>query len=223
MIDADREQPPGLRQDCPVATQDQPSCAGPRVRAVPPGDERERLVCPDCGYVAYKNPLVIVGSVATWGDAVLLCRRAIDPQKGYWTLPAGFMEEHETTAEGAVREAWEEARARIAVNGLLAVYDLPRISQVHILYRAELATPVISCGPESMDVRLFGWDDIPWDALAFPTVRWALFEHRARRRQTDFPPATTPTPEQRALWDAELGGDSTPPFRPCREADQQER
>lgn len=190
------------------------ACAGPRVRAVPPGDERERLVCPDCGYVAYTNPLIVVGSVAAWGDNILLCRRAIEPQRGYWTLPAGFMEERETTAEGAAREAWEEARARIAVNGLLAVYDLPRISQVHILYRAELLSPVISCGPESMDVGLFSWDDIPWAELAFPTVRWALFEHRARRDMAHFPPAAVPTLEQRAVWDAELGGDQTPPFRP---------
>lgn len=212
--------PPTKRPDQPHdQPHDQPmqggACVGPRVRAVPPGDERERLLCPDCGYVAYKNPLIVVGSVATWGDHVLLCRRAIDPQRGYWTLPAGFMEERETTAEGAAREAWEEARARIAVDSLLAVYDLSRISQVHILYRAELLSPVISCGPESMDVALFGWDDIPWSELAFPTVRWALFEHRARRGLASFAPAAVPTLEQRAVWDAELGGDATPPFRSC--------
>lgn len=188
-------------------------CGGPRVRAVPPGDERERLMCPDCGYIAYKNPLIVVGSVTTWRGSVLLCRRAIDPQRGYWTLPAGFMEEHETTADGAAREAWEEARARIVVDGLLAVYDLPRISQVHILYRAELVEPVFSCGPESLDVRLFAWREIPWSELAFPTVRWALFEHRARLGQSAFAPAGVPTPERRAAWDAELGGDATPPFR----------
>lgn len=219
--DAQNKTQPAAGQPSPHSAlpPDQPmqggACVGPRVRAVPPGDERERLLCPDCGYVAYKNPLIVVGSVATWGDNILLCRRAIDPQRGYWTLPAGFMEEQETTAEGAAREAWEEARARIAIDSLLAVYDLPRISQVHILYRAELLSPVISCGPESMDVALFCWDDIPWSELAFPTVRWALLEHRARRGLASFAPAAVPTLEQRAIWDAELGGDLTPPFRSC--------
>lgn len=210
MNDADRNQR-DTAGNCPSAAA--APCGGPRVRMIPPGDERERLTCPDCGYVAYQNPLVVVGSVATWGDEILLCRRAIDPQRGYWTLPAGFMEEGESTADGAVREAWEEARARIAVNAILAVYDLPRISQVQILYRAELLSPEIDCGPESLDVRLFAWDEIPWSELAFPTVRWALFEHRARRGAAGFAPAVAPSAERRAVWDAELGGDATPPFR----------
>lgn len=161
---------------------------GPCIRMIPPGDERERLVCADCGYVAYTNPLVVVGSVALWGDRILLCRRAIEPRRGLWTLPAGFLEEGETTIEGATREAWEEARARIEIDALLAVYDLPRISQVQILYRARLIAPEIAPGPESAEVGLFTWDEVPWPDLAFPTVAWALDDYRQRIGRTDFAP-----------------------------------
>ncbi len=112
--------------------------AGPSVRAVPEGDNRERLVCADCGFVLYDNPKVVVGSVARSGGRVLLCRRAIDPRKGFWTLPAGYLELNESTTAGAEREAWEEARARIEIEGLLAVYDIPRLSQVQLVYRARL-------------------------------------------------------------------------------------
>ena len=104
--------------------------AGPSVRSIPDGDSRERLVCPDCGFISYDNPKVVVGSVAVWEERILLCRRAIPPRVGLWTLPAGYLELNETTDAGAAREAWEEARARIAIDGLLAVYNIPRISQV---------------------------------------------------------------------------------------------
>ena len=181
---------------------------GPRVRAVPPGDDRERLLCPDCGYVAYQNPLIVVGSVVTWNDGgedrILMCRRAIEPRKGYWTLPAGFMEEHETTQAGAMREAWEEARARIAIDALLAVYDIPRISQVQLIFRARLTSPDVSAGPESQEVALFRWDEIPWRELAFPTVHWALREHHARLGQTAFAPAVNPAPDVLARWETML-------------------
>jgi ADP-ribose pyrophosphatase YjhB (NUDIX family) len=165
---------------------------GPRVLRVPDGDDRERLVCPDCGYVAYQNPLIVVGSVATWQQRILLCLRAIEPCRGLWTLPAGFMEMGETTAEGAVREAWEEARARIEIDALLAVYQLPRISQVQMIYRARLLQPEIAAGPESAAVALFAWNEIPWEQLAFPTVRWALRHHQAHLGRTDFAPAGNP-------------------------------
>ncbi|HEY0836583.1 MAG TPA: NUDIX hydrolase [Azospirillum sp.] len=177
---------------------------GPRVRAVPPGDDRERLTCPDCGYVAYQNPLVVVGSVAVWEDRILLCRRAIPPRRGYWTLPAGFMEEHETVMQGAAREAWEEARARIEIDALLAVYDIPRISQVQMIFRARLLTPDVEPGPESLDVGLFRWDEIPWADIAFPTVHWALREHRARLGRSDFAPAVNPAPDVAARWETML-------------------
>lgn len=182
---------------------DQPT-TGPRERRIPPGDDRERLTCPDCGYVAYQNPLIVVGSVALWEDRVLLCRRAIEPRLGFWTLPAGFMEERETTAEGAAREAWEEARARIAVDALLAIYDIPRISQVQLIFRARLLSPEVAAGPESQEVALFRWDEIPWADIAFPTVHWALREHRERLGQTDFPPAINPTPDTLARWERML-------------------
>lgn len=179
-------------------------CGGPRVRTIPPGEDRERLMCPDCGYIAYQNPLIVVGSVATWEGRYLLCRRAIQPRQGYWTLPAGFMEEHETSAEGAAREAWEEARARISIDQLLAVYDIARISQVQLIFRAILTSPEIEAGPESLEVGLFSWDQIPWDDLAFPTVRWALHEHRSRQGRSDFAPAVNPSLDQAALWDRML-------------------
>ncbi len=149
---------------------------GPSVRAVPEGDDRERLMCPDCGYVLYDNPKVVVGAVCRWDGRILLVERAINPRQGYWSLPSGYLELHETTSEGALREAFEEARARIALDGLLAVYNIPRLSQVQLIYRARLLAPEIAPGPESRAVHLFAWEEIPWDALAFPSVRWAL-EH----------------------------------------------
>ena len=147
---------------------------GPSIRAVPDGDDRERLVCPDCGFVQYDNPKIVVGAVVTSGDRVLLCRRAIPPRKGFWTLPAGYLELNESALDGARREAWEEARATIAIDALLAVYNIPRISQVQLIWRARLASETFEPGPESLEVKLFGWDELPWDALAFPSVRWAL-------------------------------------------------
>jgi ADP-ribose pyrophosphatase YjhB (NUDIX family) len=144
------------------------------VRRIPEGDNRERLICPDCGHIAYENPKVVVGSVVADNDRVLLCRRAIEPRAGFWTIPAGYMEMHETVEEGARREAWEEARARIAIEGVLAVYSIARIGQVQVIFRARLAEPGFAPGPESLEVRRFAWDEIPWDEIAFPSVRWAL-------------------------------------------------
>jgi ADP-ribose pyrophosphatase YjhB (NUDIX family) len=148
------------------------------VRQVPAGDNRERLVCSDCGFVAYENPKVVVGSVCRWDDRVLLCRRAINPRRGFWTLPAGYLELHETTADGALREAWEEACVKIELEGVLAVYTITRLSQVQVIYRARLASADIACGPESAEVGLFRWEQIPWADIAFPSVRWALGHYR---------------------------------------------
>jgi len=166
--------------------------SGPRIRAIPDGDDRERLTCPDCGFIDYENPKIVTGSVVSVGDQVLLCRRAIEPRRGFWTLPAGFLELHETPEEGAMREAWEEARAKIAINALLGVYSVPRISQVQLMYRATLAEPGFSAGPESLEVQLFDWDDIPWSELAFPSVRWALDEFRAQLGRDVFAPGVNP-------------------------------
>ena len=161
-----------------MASQKAPGPAGPSQRIVPQGDDRARLTCPDCGYIAYENPKLVVGSVAVHGERILLCRRAIEPRKGFWTLPAGYLELHESTEQGALREAWEEARARLELEGVLAIYNVPRISQVQVIYRARLLDPAVEAGPESAEVGLFAWEDIPWDDIAFPTVHWSLHRHR---------------------------------------------
>jgi ADP-ribose pyrophosphatase YjhB (NUDIX family) len=145
------------------------------VRRIPEGDDRERVMCADCGHIAYENPKVIVGSVVVADDRVLMCRRAIEPRQGYWTLPAGYMEMGETLEEGARREAMEEAEAAITIEGILGVFDVARIGQVQVIFRARFTGELSFCpGPESLDVRLFRWDEIPWDEIAFPSVNWAL-------------------------------------------------
>ncbi|MCB1471987.1 MAG: NUDIX hydrolase [Rhodobiaceae bacterium] len=146
--------------------------------SVPGSDNRSRRVCDHCGFVAYENPRVVVGSVVRHGETVLLCRRAIDPRRGFWTIPAGYMELGETPDAGARREAHEEACAAIETGELLAVYTIARLSQVQIFYRASLVDPAIAAGEESLEVGLFGWDEIPWDELAFPSVAWALAHER---------------------------------------------
>jgi len=142
--------------------------------AVPAGDTRERAVCSTCGFIDYANPRVVVGAVVVDAGRILLCRRAIEPRRGFWTLPAGYLELGETNAEGARREAMEEARADIILDGILGIYDVSRIGQVQIIYRARLARPEIAAGEESLEVRMFDFAEIPWDELAFPTAAWAL-------------------------------------------------
>lgn len=163
--------------------------AGPSVKAVPPGDDRERLVCPDCGYIAYDNPRIIAAAVSVWEDRFLICRRAIPPRKGLWTIPAGFLELGETTAEGAQRETWEEARAAIEIDGLVGIYEIPRISQVYVVHRARMTTPDYAVGAESDAVDLVAWEDIPWPEIAFPSITWAL-----KRYREDLPPAIVAAP-----------------------------
>lgn len=165
---------------------------GPTHRTVPNGDDRERLVCRDCGFVYYENPKVIVGAVCTWEERYLLCRRAIEPQMGYWTMPVGYLELGETTEQGALREVWEEARAHAEIDGLLSVYSIPEISQVHMIYRARMSSPHCTAGPESLEVGLFRWDQIPWDNLAYPNVRWSLEYERDVRGKSAFPPRGRP-------------------------------
>jgi ADP-ribose pyrophosphatase YjhB (NUDIX family) len=151
---------------------------GPRVREIPEGDNRTRLVCPECTYIKYDNPLIVVGSVVTWEDQFLLCKRAIEPRRGYWTIPAGYLELNESAEDGAKREAHEEAFAKIEIDSLLAVYNITRISQVQLIYRAKLLDPAVAPGEESEEVGLYTWDSIPWDDIAFPSVHWALNHHR---------------------------------------------
>jgi ADP-ribose pyrophosphatase YjhB (NUDIX family) len=169
--------------------------SGRFVRQVPDGDDRPRLVCKDCGFIRYENPQVVVGSVAVWEERILLCRRAIPPRKGFWTLPAGYLELHESAAEGARREAWEEAYAELEIDQLLAVYSIPRISQIQLIYRARLVSPEVRPGIETADTGLFPWDGIPWDEIAFPSVHWALADYRALRDEPVFAPRVNPPGE----------------------------
>jgi ADP-ribose pyrophosphatase YjhB (NUDIX family) len=158
---------------------------------VPPGEDRERRVCQTCGFIDYANPRIVTGVVAHRDGLILLCRRAIEPRKGFWTLPAGFMELGESVEEGAKREAHEEARADLEIETLLGMYSIPRIGQVQIFFRARLMNDP-SPGPESLDVGMFGWDDIPWKELAFPSVRWALDHYRQSEGRTGFAPFANP-------------------------------
>ena len=157
------------------------------VRRIPDGDTLERDVCARCGHVHYVNPKIVVGAVCSWHGRILLCRRAIEPRSGFWTIPAGFMEERETPAEGAAREAFEEATTRIEIERLLAVYAVPRISQVQLIFRARLASEDFAPGVESLETKLFAWEEIPWETLAFPSVHWALKHHREVEGRADFP------------------------------------
>ena len=170
-----------------------PPPPGPHfTRRVPDGDTAERYVCGQCGHIAYSNPKIVVGSVVAHEGRILLCRRAIEPRKNFWTLPAGFLEEHETPQAGARREAKEEACADIVLEALLAVYAVPHISQVQLMYRAHFSVPDFSPGPESLETKLFEWDDIPWKELAFPSVKWALEHYRQTRDQAVFAPFGNP-------------------------------
>jgi ADP-ribose pyrophosphatase YjhB (NUDIX family) len=152
---------------------------------IPAGDDRPRHVCAQCGTVHYQNPKVVVGCIPEWEDKVLLCRRAIEPRYGLWTLPAGFMERGETTLAGAARETLEEANARVAIGPLYSLFNLPHIDQVYLLFRGRLLDLDFHPGTESLEVRLFGESEIPWDGLAFPVVKETLglyFRDRAAGR-----------------------------------------
>ncbi len=182
------------------------------IRRVPDGDNRERLVCPDCGHIAYDNPKIVVGAVVAEDGRILLCRRAIEPRLGFWTLPAGYLEHGETVEEGAMREALEEAQAVISLDGILGVFSISRIGQVQIIFCARFAdpdrAPLFGAGPESLEVSLFGWDQIPWDLIAFPSVRWALDAWRATGPRAIGPPIGNPPEDPRGArrveWPATL-------------------
>lgn len=154
---------------------------------VPPGDDRERHVCPACGRIHYVNPKLVVGCVAEWKNRILLCRRGIGPRYGMWTLPAGFMEAGETAAEGARRETLEEARADVEIIAPYVLLNLTFVSQVYLMFRARLLDGKFGCGHESLDVRLFDESDVPWDDLAFKTVRETLRLYFSDRAAGQFP------------------------------------
>jgi len=147
-------------------------------RATPAGDTLPRAVCDHCGFIAYDNPKIVVGAVVRHGSQILMCRRAIEPSRGLWTIPAGYLEHGETPEEGVRREAFEEATATIHLEGLLAIYAIARIGQVQLIYRARLEDSAFAPGPESLAVRLFDEDQLPDATLAFPSVRWALHHER---------------------------------------------
>jgi ADP-ribose pyrophosphatase YjhB (NUDIX family) len=153
-------------------------CAHPVSLTIPPDDNRPRYVCRNCGTIHYQNPKMVIGSIPVWEEdgqtQVLLCKRAIEPRHGYWTLPAGFMENNETTSEAAIRETEEEAGANIALHDLFSLLNVPRVHQVHMFYRATLLDLHYAAGIESLEVKLFTEAEIPWREIAFPTITHTL-------------------------------------------------
>jgi ADP-ribose pyrophosphatase YjhB (NUDIX family) len=156
-------------------------CGQPVVLKVPPEDRIARFVCEACGTIHYQNPRMVVGCVPQWEGRILLCRRAIEPRHGYWTLPAGFMENQETLEAAAQREAREEALAEVQIEGLLAVVNVPQANQVHLFFRGLLVEGRYGVGHESLEARLYGEQEIPWGELAFPSVEFALRRYLADR------------------------------------------
>jgi ADP-ribose pyrophosphatase YjhB (NUDIX family) len=163
------------------------NCGGPLTLRVPAGDTLPRHVCDACQTIHYQNPRMVVGCIAEWEDRILLCRRAIEPRHGLWTVPAGYMENGETTFQGAMRETLEEANARVEIGSLYALYNIPHISQVYILFRARLLDTDVRPGAETLEVRLFAEPEIPWDRIAFASVRNALAHYFEDRRKGDYP------------------------------------
>lgn len=162
-------------------------CGGAVSERIPVGDNRVRYVCAQCETIHYQNPRIVAGCLVTHGHKVLLCRRAIEPRHGFWTLPAGFMENGETTEQAALRETWEEARARVASQQLYMLFNLPHINQVYMFFRAELADTDFAAGEESLEVGLFSESDIPWDHLAFPTISKTLRQYYQDLTTRNFP------------------------------------
>jgi ADP-ribose pyrophosphatase YjhB (NUDIX family) len=159
------------------------TCGASVSHRIPEGDSLARAICDVCGTIQYVNPKIVVGCLPTFGDRILICKRAIEPRYGLWTLPAGFMEINESAPEGAAREALEEANARVEIEDLYTVYSIPHISQVYMMFRARLIDPDVSPGVESLEVKLVTQDEIPWDQLAFAMVKRTL-EHFIKDRES---------------------------------------
>ena len=162
------------------------NCGAKVTLRVPSGDTLPRFVCGSCHTIHYQNPRMVVGCIPEWEDKILLCRRGIEPRYGLWTVPAGFMENGETTFQGAIRETLEEANARVEIGALYALYNIPHINQVYILFRARLLDLDFSTGAETLEVRLFAENEIPWDRLAFATVRNTLTHYYGDRRNGEY-------------------------------------
>lgn len=163
------------------------NCSNPIEHLIPEGDNRLRYVCTPCDRIYYQNPRVIAGCLPVIGDEVLLCKRAIEPRKGYWTLPAGFLENGETTSDGAIRETIEEANANVTIQNLYTVFSLPHISQVYMFFLADLPEPKFSAGVESLEVALFKEENIPWGELSFPVITDTLKHFFDDRKSGQFP------------------------------------
>ncbi len=161
-------------------------CGAPVRFEVPPGDSHRRHVCGQCGAIHYQNPKLVVGTLPAWEDRVLLCLRAIEPRRGKWTLPAGFMENEETMAQAALRETAEEACARVELGEMYTIVSVPHISQVHAIYRARLLDLDFSPGQETLEVRLFSEAEVPWDEIAFRSVGLSLRHYFVERRSGSF-------------------------------------
>lgn len=163
-----------------------PICGFTAEFRIPAGDSLPRYICNNCGHINYQNPRLVVGCVAEFAGRILLCRRAIEPRYGFWTLPAGFMENGETTAQGAIRETIEEAGAIVEIDAAFAIYSIPHIHQVHLFYRGNLPSPIYAAGVESLDVALFDPEAIPWDELAFRSVQLCLERYLEDRKSGIF-------------------------------------
>jgi len=150
------------------------NCGNSVVERIPEGDNRLRFVCDHCDTIHYQNPRIIAGCLPVYDYKVLLCKRAIEPRYGRWTLPAGFMENGETTRQAALRETWEEARAEVDIEGIYTIFNLPHINQVYMLFRGNLKNTNFGPGEETLETTLFGQHEIPWDQLAFPAVHHTL-------------------------------------------------
>ncbi len=162
-------------------------CGEPVLLSIPVGDTRDRHICTACGHIQYQNPKIVCGCIPVWQDRVLLCRRAIEPRKGLWTLPAGFMENGETIQHGAARETGEEACAEITEQTLYGIYNLPRVNQVYIMFRAKLvAEDGFDTGAESLEVRLFEEGQIPWTEIAFRVIHLTLTRYFSERKSGKF-------------------------------------
>ncbi|HEB77688.1 MAG TPA: NUDIX domain-containing protein [Methylothermaceae bacterium] len=161
-------------------------CGATLVIRIPAGEDRERHVCEACGTIHYQNPKIVAGCIPEWRGSILLCRRAIEPRKGLWTLPAGFMELGETLEQAAARETMEEACAEVEILGLYTVFSLPHVDQVHMFFRARMLKPHFAPGAESLETRLVSEKEIPWSDLAFSTVRRTLEYYLSDRRENRF-------------------------------------
>ena len=162
------------------------NCGAAVTHRIPPGDTLPRYVCDGCNTIHYQNPRMVVGCIVEWEDRLLLCKRGIEPRYGLWTVPAGYMENGETTLDGAIRETLEEANARIEIGQLYALYNIPHINQVYLLFRARLLDAQFKAGAETLEVRLFREVEIPWEEIAFASIRNALTHYYQDRKRGEF-------------------------------------